>query len=232
MPEKIIAEHQALPSAELLIRVGGSDDAEAFLRIGKRCASDIRAAVRAAAQDLESFTRVLDFGCGCGRTLRWFAENSRTGQFHGTDTDGDAVAWCRNGLPFASFVKNGHLPPLPYPNAGFDLVYSISVFTHLREDYQRPWLDEMARIIAPSGLFVFTINSQASWPSDCVQEITTNGFKFFANEGWSGSFPEWYGTTYQTVDYVRAAIGTNFRLLTHLPQSMNTDQDVIVARRI
>ena len=58
-----------LPPAELRYRVGSSPDAEEFVAIGKTCANDIQSALQSVGRELESFNRILDFGCGCGRTL-------------------------------------------------------------------------------------------------------------------------------------------------------------------
>src|ERR1041385_4176954 len=58
-----------LPPAELRYRVSSSPDAQNFITIGKKCAADIQSALRQAGHDVAEFPRILDFGCGCGRTL-------------------------------------------------------------------------------------------------------------------------------------------------------------------
>lgn len=47
-------------------------------------------------------------------------------------------------------------PPTTYPDSLFDVVYAVSVFTHLTEDRQLSWLAEFARIIRPCGLLLLT----------------------------------------------------------------------------
>jgi len=42
-------------------------------------------------------------------------------------------------------------PPLPFPDNSFDLIYAVSVFTHLSEEHQRTWLPELRRVLRPGG---------------------------------------------------------------------------------
>ena len=42
--------------------------------------------------------RVLDFGCGAGRSLRRFLDEARLAEFHGSDIDEEMVSWVRNHL--------------------------------------------------------------------------------------------------------------------------------------
>ena len=66
----------ALPSAALRYRVHGSVRPEGFLRVGRACACDIETILRRYGMELSRFDTVLDFGCGCGRVLRFFNPNS------------------------------------------------------------------------------------------------------------------------------------------------------------
>jgi SAM-dependent methyltransferase len=97
---------------------------------------------------------VLDFGCGCGRTARHWRDVDL--DLHGCDYNPELVAWCRDNLPFMRATVNGSDPPSPYDSKTFDVVYAMSIFTHLTEPSQLRWLDEWRRILAPSGLLLFT----------------------------------------------------------------------------
>jgi SAM-dependent methyltransferase len=103
---------------------------------------------------------VLDFGCGCGRVLRHWA--GRPGpEFHGVDVSRAGVRWCARNLPFAQVKRIAPEPPLPYPNARFDFIYALSVLTHLPEEGSRRWLSELARVLNPGGLLLFTVHGGA-----------------------------------------------------------------------
>jgi SAM-dependent methyltransferase len=130
-----------LPPARLRLMVAGVPQADWFLAGGRAAAESIRDAV---PEPLESMGSILDFGCGCGRVVRWWRDLPP--DIHGSDFNATLVAWCRANLPFATFGVNGAEPPLSYEDDSFDLVYALSVLTHLPVDTQERWLDELARV--------------------------------------------------------------------------------------
>lgn len=99
---------------------------------------------------------ILDFGCGAGRTLRHFTAEAAEAELWGCDIDEESIHWMQEQMcpPFHAFV-NGPEPPLDQPDASFDLIWAISVFTHLASSWSR-WLVELHRILKPEGLLIVT----------------------------------------------------------------------------
>ena len=124
-----------IPPAILRYRVSELLSVTEFLRIGEGCASLIRQRVDDMGIDMASAYRVLDFGCGCGRAIAWFLRDYKA-EFHGVDVDREAINWCQKHLQPGHFLANASVPPLPYPKEHFDVVYCLSVFTHLNESLQ------------------------------------------------------------------------------------------------
>jgi SAM-dependent methyltransferase len=147
----------SLPPRRLMVRVAGTADADWFLRGGRAGYDAIAAHV--ALTGIES---VLDFGCGCGRVTRYFREHS--GEVAGSDVNREAVKWCRANLPFGNFETNGLAPPLVFDDASFDLVYALSVFTHLTADLQLAWRDELHRVLRPGGRLLVTTHGRSYLP--------------------------------------------------------------------
>jgi ubiquinone/menaquinone biosynthesis C-methylase UbiE len=90
--------------------------------------------VKAEGYDFEG-RRVLDFGCGAGRVLRHFAPEAEAGgEFWGCDPYPPTIEWLKANLspPFQFYVSEAR--PLPHPDGYFDLIYAISVFTHITYD--------------------------------------------------------------------------------------------------
>ena len=51
-----------------------------------------------------------------------------------------------------------------YGDETFDLIYAISVFTHLTEELGRAWIAELRRLLRPGGLLMFTVHGRACLP--------------------------------------------------------------------
>jgi SAM-dependent methyltransferase len=225
----------ALPPATLRYRVHGDLELSSFLQSGRHCSEDIRSALRRVGRDMESSRDVLDFGCGCGRTIIWFSETARSVRFSGTDIDAAAIEWCRRYLNFASFQANRPTPPLAYPAESFDLVYALSVFTHLDEEHQLLWLSELQRVTRSNGLVALSVHGAYYWSGMApgqVQEIQRKGLLFLrAPAPMRGLFPEWYQNAYHTREYVRSTFSRYFEVLEYIPQGLDDCQDLVVMRK-
>jgi SAM-dependent methyltransferase len=226
-----VADYSMLPPASLRYRVHGSPDAQSFLKVGKKSSGDIEAALEKVGRSLNSFRDVLDFGCGCGRTLVWFA--NRPPRFYGTDIDAEAISWCRTNLNFAEFGVNDALPPLEYPSEAFDLIYAISVFTHLCEDFQFRWLDELRRVARALAIVLLTLRGRRAWrdlPQEDIDTIKIEEFKFRPSNSMKDVFPDWYQNAYHTKKYVVDRYSEYFEVVDYIPRGMGR-QDVVILRK-
>jgi SAM-dependent methyltransferase len=144
-----------VPPASLANYVGRltSDDPEReYLAIGRTA----RSFVEMLLPDDFSLdgARILDFGCGSGRVLRHFAPEAESGEAWGCDIDAASIEWATANLtPPLRFVGCDEVPPLPFADEYFDLIYAISVFTHLTDSWSA-WLLELRRILRPGGMLV------------------------------------------------------------------------------
>ena len=144
-----------VPPPELQWKVIGRYNPEGFLERGKLGIDILTDALRRRGVDPHGLGPILDWGCGCGRVLRYWKDIDGP-RVHGCDYNPDLVEWCRENLPFASVAVNGLAPPLPFEAESFDFVYALSVFTHLTEAMHHAWMREIDRVLRPRGLFFFT----------------------------------------------------------------------------
>jgi SAM-dependent methyltransferase len=149
-----------LPPASLRVLVDGHGDPDAFLRLGAEGAEIIRRTLARANVELEELGAILDFGCGCGRTAREWA-GLRGPELHGCDYNPRLVRWCAENLRFMAARRNDLEPPAPYPDERFDLVYAISILTHMTEPLAHRWVAEWRRILRPGGLLLFSTHGDA-----------------------------------------------------------------------
>jgi ubiquinone/menaquinone biosynthesis C-methylase UbiE len=222
-----------VPPAILRFRVSESLSVGEFLRIGAGCANLIQQHVNAMGIDFASAHRVLDFGCGCGRTIRWFLRDGGTVEFHGVDVDANAVDWCNKHLDRGRFLATASAPPLPYPAEHFDIVYCLSVFTHLNKSMQDIWLAELNRILKPGGVLLLTVYGEAArkgLDAEAQKMLQTQGFVHRHSQKLRGLVPEWYQTTWHSREYIVNRLSAWFGDIRYcvVPDGQ---QDVITARK-
>lgn len=225
------ADGLPLPPAWMRVRVGPKEaPRDRFLAVGALCKGAIEDVLGSEGIQLEQMESILDFGCGCGRTLRHW-NGVKGPALHGTDIDDTLVQWCRKNLTFVEARTNDLSPPLGYAEGTFDLVYALSVFTHLTEKLQFDWIAELARVVKPGGyLLISTKGEEALGGLDeSEQAAFRRGEAVFLYEEAAGTglCNAWHPAEYVRetltgdLEYVRfapAAIGQDIHLL-RKPQS-------------
>lgn len=223
----------AMPPEQLIQRVHGSGGPASFVAAGKIVAFDLDNAMQMAGVKLPLNANVLDFGCGPGRVAQWFLKIHPNVNFHGCDIDPDPIAWAQDNIR-GEFVQSGFAPPLPYEDGKFDLVYSVSVFTHLPEDMQFQFLEELTRITRPGGFLLLSTHganlaSRAKPLTDDEKILETDGFLYRVGGGVSG-LPGFYQNTFHTTDYIQRTWSRYFDVRFVLKQGINAHQDLVICQ--
>ncbi len=145
-----------LPTADLARRVGVVDQDNPLSSFDELGAATKRMLVGLQPEGWFDGRRILDFGCGSGKLLRHLLPEAERCEIHGCDIHEPSVEWVRRHLvpPMDVFV-NGETPPLPFPDEHFDLIWAMSVFTHLTAHWA-DWLVELHRLLTPDGRLVAT----------------------------------------------------------------------------
>lgn len=112
--------------------------------------------------DLDRPVNVLDFACGAGRQLLHMVRLFPHVQAYACDIRADAIDFLQRAYPKAKVYANKFDPPLNYADATFDLIYSVSVFSHLSAADARLWLRELCRVAKPGSVLCLTFNSYTS----------------------------------------------------------------------
>ncbi|MDY6805887.1 MAG: class I SAM-dependent methyltransferase, partial [Cyanobacteriota bacterium] len=230
--EKVLFNGKLLPipPKTLRNRVHGSGDLHDFLSKGLGINRDLKAALKRIGKDWNQFETVLDLGCGCGRVMMWNAAEENAAKIYGNDIDPAAIHWCEEHLNLGNFGINKALPPLEYEENKFDLIYLVSVFTHINEEMQFKWLEEFKRIVKPEGIVVITISSGPKNPQQAAKlagELEEKGIVFVKTHGAKDSvFPAWYQTTYLSEGYLRDKWANYLDVVDYIPGGIRGNQDV------
>lgn len=209
-------------------------DSEEFRKVGRRCATELAEAAAIAGVPLSTANHVLDWGCGPCRTLRWLLADAKPGQYFGCDVDRRAIDWCKKNVSGVSFAVTEPKPPLPYADDFFDIIYGVSVVTHLSAEFQDVWLRELRRVVRPEGLVMLSVMGPAiaaGLPEPQRSEFFQNGFLYARSNVWKGIHADWYADAYQSEAQVRDAFGRHFNILAYTPGGMNGHQDLVVMQR-
>lgn len=99
---------------------------------------------------------LLDWGCGPGRIIRHMPGLLPSSSFSATDYNADSIEWCRKNIPQVAFNLNTLEARLPYFDNTFDVIYGISIFTHLSEKLHYEWYNELHRVLKPGGILYVT----------------------------------------------------------------------------
>lgn len=145
------------PPAMTSFLVGGGD----FHSVGKAIKESL-----IQTTDLTESSKILEIGCGYGRVAVALTELlGPHGHYDGTDVVKAAVGWCTDEIssrhpnfrfihadvsnPYANDGKGSPAETyrLPFPDNTYDLVFLTSVFSHMRPEEIRAYLQEISRVL-------------------------------------------------------------------------------------
>ena len=178
---------------------------------------------------------ILDWGCGTGRVLRHLPKIAgNSNQYFGCDYNAKYVKWSSENLENIDFKLNKVVPPLNYENKKFDVVYGISIFTHLSLEQHYKWFEELYRVLKPDGILFITthgnVHSFKLIEKELVKynlgELIVHDFKKEGNRLFSSYQPSSFMTN--------IAKQTNFQVLKHIPGEMTNgkpQQDIWIFKK-
>lgn len=125
-----------------------------YLSVGLSAQRCIHEAL-AYARDGRPVRRILDFPCGYGRVLRFLRRKFPHAEIVACDLDPAALKFCEREFSVSTLLSNKALDTVAVPGL-FDLIWSGSLLTHLREKDAAELLQLFYEHLAPGGLCLFT----------------------------------------------------------------------------
>lgn len=117
--------------------------------------------------------KVLDFGCGDGRSIDLFRRVLPQTDWTGVDIEASPEVASRRRQDGRFVTYDGY--ELPFPDRSFPLVYSHQVLEHVRKPELA--LREIARVLEPDGLFIGQTSQFEPYHSYSLWNFTVYGFK-------------------------------------------------------
>ncbi len=100
---------------------------------------------------------ILEWGCGVSRITRHYEKFlNNNSKLYACDINSEMIEWNIKNISNVKFELTSYNPPTNYQANYFDLVFALSVFTHIESKYQKDWLTEIARVLKSNGIFLFT----------------------------------------------------------------------------
>jgi SAM-dependent methyltransferase len=228
-----------LPEDRRITRVIGTPHRSSYLLGGATTVKRYEAYLRERfSRSYSDFSRILDWGCGSARVTRCLVRFPGPTIFGG-DIDADNIGWCRQHIPSGEFHVLPLRPPTKFTNAQFDLVIGTSVFTHLAEDVQFAWLEELQRITVSGAILLLSISGLSQMALLGVSpkqylDIEREGFYLYSArnaqlEGLIGE-DDYYKDVAHSRDYIFAQWGLFFDVV-DIIDSLAANQDLVVLRR-
>jgi SAM-dependent methyltransferase len=247
-----LAGDRPLPPRRLRARTGAPGIRE-FAQGGRQAADELAAVLEAAgAPSFASYGALLDFGCGPARVLPQVSARAPGARCVGCDVDPVAIDWAGRRHAELEFALSSFAPPLPFADASFDLVYSISVFSHLDEPLQDRWLRELARVMRRGGVALLSIHGahafeqfrtgavKTGWCDPAVfarGSLAPTEFVFAGYERsiWNrGELPGVgadYGLAFHGGRYIQTRWAEVFEIAHIAPRALTGWQDIVVCRK-
>jgi SAM-dependent methyltransferase len=216
-------------------------DVERYVRGANQFVDILERSCSEAGRDPDTIGDVLEVGCGYGRIVRELRKRMPSARVHVSDVMDGAARFtaaefgCREMLPLeqsgAEFDER------------FDLVYLLSVYTHLRRDLVAANLRRLSAVLKPDGVAVITLHGRGSaataerynqyWldKARVLQALDRDGYYYEKYPYYYGE----YGLTWFTrpaFDQLIAEAAPSLHAVAYHPMDLEGHQDVAVFRKV
>lgn len=177
---------------------------------GWRTLSELMLLLEAVEQPLLKTGSVLEFASGHGRFTRHLVKVLGAERVTVSDVVPDAVDFARQTFGVQGLVSSVVPEELEWPQR-YDLVFVLSLFSHLPRSTWGRWLRVLWNAVAPGGLLVFSTHGDKAAAYDHVT-LDAEGF-FFAPSSESRAIDvNEYGTSFTSPAFVHARIAETMGL--------------------
>ena len=114
---------------------------------------------------------ICEWGCGRMRVLRHMPNHFPGSFLIGLDYNPKTISWCTQHFTGFRFGLNRLEPPLPLKDGEADVIYAISVFTHLSARQHMEYAADLMRCLSSGGILIVTLHCDAYIPKLTGDEL-------------------------------------------------------------
>lgn len=203
-----------------------------YLADGWRTLSELMLLLEAVDRPLLKTRSFLEFASGHGRFTRHLVKAIGAEKVAVSDVVPDAIAFAQATLGAKGFLSSTTPEEVIWPQT-YDVVFVLSLFSHLPKRTWTRWLNRLYAAVAPGGVLVFTTHGIKAARHDNVL-LDADGFNFSASSESQAIDTAEYGTTFTTEEFVLARIAENMgadKLIHKIPVHFWNHQDAYVLVR-
>ncbi len=178
-----------------------------YLSDGWRTLSELMQLLELVDRPLLKTASVLEFAAGFGRFTRHLVK-ALPGRVTCSDVLPGSMDFLREQFGVET-LESSHDPERIVVGKQYELVFVLSMFTHLPPQMWLPWLRSLQRLVKPDGLLVFSVHNE-----DIVREggmaFPEDGVHFIPSSESASLDGKLYGTTFTTRKFVEDCVRDAF----------------------
>lgn len=200
-----------------------------YLTDGWRTLSELMILLESVEQPLVKTANVLEFASGFGRFTRHLVK-ALPGRVTCSDIMPGSNEFLREQFGVDVF-ESSHRPEEIDCDDQFELVFVLSMFTHVPPAMWAPWLIALKRFVKPGGLLVFSVHNE-DFAREAGVTFKPDGTHFIASSESASLEGHIYGTTFTTREFVENSVLKALGIETALYQTFGfwSGQDAVVVR--
>lgn len=171
---------------------------------GWRTSYELMMVLEKVGQPLANCGSLLEFASGYGRLTRHFAKFPGAEKVHASDLMPGSVDFIKEKFGIDGFYSHSQPAQLHFPQQ-YDLVFVLSLFSHLPKSTWGDWLKKLYSAVAPGGCLVFTTHGESVADQNNVG-LDGDGFFFVASSESSHLEGEEYGTSITSKTFVEQRV--------------------------
>jgi SAM-dependent methyltransferase len=202
-----------------------------YLADGWRTLSELMWLLETHDLSLAKVSSFLEFACGFGRFTRHLTARLPKGAVHVSEIVPEAMAFLPTRFPVVPH-PSAHTPEAFAAPGQFDVVFVLSLFSHLPQTTWTGWLRCLWEAVAPGGVLIFSTHGEFCATAAKAQ-MDVDGFAFFSGSESTTLEDIEYGMTYTSQAYVARVVREQAATAIHtcVPAYFWSAQDAHVLRR-